>query len=433
MFDYNGEENHGDPTVDLFKLLSFSKSEQIGKLASYMAAAYSTYRLGSTIHKKIKKPNYDIIIEGKDENFDLITDSILKILPWKDHRSLRASTVKLDKQGKVIDDDAEIASDSYNESATAHKSIKYSYSGFKPQKINIGGYDVIVSYKETERQYTVTQSLVFSTKKLAGQAEIKKFLAKIVDDAQSNKTLSIFTANQWGEITRQAEIAHRPLDTIILPDKQMKALTDDMDEFLSKKDKYKEMALPYHRGYLFYGPPGTGKTSLIRGIATKYNLDLYAFSLANFTNDAQFLSAMSKVQPGSIVALEDIDVISAATDRTESNKKVTLAGLANGLDGLITPEGIVIILSTNKQKKLDPAIIRTGRTDQKYNIGYVVEEQIIKIFNAFYPTYEGELSFKVKAKITTSDIFNVCKENFSDPDNARKQIKKLIKCKTVAE
>jgi AAA+ superfamily predicted ATPase len=429
LLDFNNElDNSTDPTVDLFKLLSFSKSEAIGKLASYSAAAYSAYKFGKAIHTGLIKPPYDIVIEDNDENFNLVCDKILEMLPFKDHRSLRAATVKLDNQGKQITQYSDnLTIEGVDDNAVSKKTIKFFYSGLKPQKITIGGFEVTVSYKEVERQFKVSSSLIFSTKKLAGQKAVKDFLAQIVNDVQKKKTISIFTANQWGEISRQAEITQRPLNTIILPSEQKKLLTEDIEEFLSKKDKYKEMHLPYHRGYLFYGPPGTGKTSLIRGIATEYNLDLYTFSLANFNNDAQFLEAMGKVQPGSIVALEDIDVISAATERTENNKKVTLAGLANGLDGLITPEGIIIILSTNKKKKLDKAITRTGRTDLKLNIGYVVEEQILQIFKAFYPAFNEELNFNVVANATTSDVFNICKENFNSPDIARKEIKRLIK------
>lgn len=427
MLNLNDDlESDSDPTIDLFKLLSFSKNETIGKIASYLAAGYSTYKLGLAIQNKVRKPFYDIVVEDKDENFELICDEILKILPFKDHRSLRASTVKVDRSGKIIDEDD--SSDVFADAnVVAKKAIKFFYSGFKPQKINIGGYDVTVSFKEREMQYIVSHSLIFSTKKLAGQQAIKKFLSDIINSSQSKKTVSIFTVNQWGEIAKQAEITERSLDKIILPSKQKKELVEDIEEFLSRKDKYKELCLPYHRGYLFYGPPGTGKTSLIRGLATSYNLDLYSFSLANFSNDAQFLAAMCKVQPGSIVALEDIDVISAATDREEKNKRVTLGGLANALDGLITPDGIIIILSTNRQDKLDPAIIRTGRTDIKFNIGYAVEEQIKEVFNIFYPDYNKDISFNIKTGITTSDIFNVCKENFSDPDAAYKRIRKLIK------
>jgi len=66
---------------------------------------------------------------------------------------------------------------------------------------------------------------------------------------------------------------------------------------------------------------------------------------------------------------------------------VTLAGLLNALDGLISEEGRIVFATTNFIEVLDPALIRPGRMDVKVQYNLATHEQIIQTFSRFYPAH----------------------------------------------
>ncbi|RDH26960.1 P-loop containing nucleoside triphosphate hydrolase protein [Aspergillus welwitschiae] len=111
----------------------------------------------------------------------------------------------------------------------------------------------------------------------------------------------------------------------------------DVDEFLDQDMQgwYAERGIPYKRGYLLYGPPGTGKSSFSLSLAGKHELDIYTL---------QFVDAGQE---------------------SESKSAVTLSGLLNVLDGVSSPEGRILIMTTNHIEYLDEALIRPGRSDKK--------------------------------------------------------------------
>jgi mitochondrial chaperone BCS1 len=77
----------------------------------------------------------------------------------------------------------------------------------------------------------------------------------------------------------------------------------------------------------------------------------------------------------SMVLLEDINTASISRLNTESDdskksiellkpeETLTLSGLLNRLNGVSSPEGCVVVMTTNHVEKLDEALIRPGHVD----------------------------------------------------------------------
>jgi mitochondrial chaperone BCS1 len=158
-------------------------------------------------------------------------------------------------------------------------------------------------------------------------------------------------------------------------------LFKDLDRFLQSRDLYRQRGIPWRRGYLLYGPPGTGKSSLIQAIASYYDRQLVSLSLTDM-DDSALLRAWSEITSTSIVALEDIDSVFSGR---KPLGELSFSALLNTLDGAGAVEGSITILTTNHREQLDPALIRPGRCDREFELGYLSAESCAKMFVCFFP------------------------------------------------
>lgn len=139
------------------------------------------------------------------------------------------------------------------------------------------------------------------------------------------------------------------------------------------------------KGLLLYGPPGTGKTFLGQIIVSdtlqgelKGTNTLFVSTARHLkaTQDIALLLKTAAEQSPSTVFIEDIDLIGIENRNDDNNsssdtKESRLAQdrlneLLNGLDGLTDSEGILSIFTTNQEKNLDSALLRSGRIGLKF-------------------------------------------------------------------
>ena len=69
----------------------------------------------------------------------------------------------------------------------------------------------------------------------------------------------------------------------------------------------------------------------------------------------------------------------------QAKSTLTFTGLLNALDGVGSSLGQLFILTTNLREELDSALIRNGRVDMQVFFDYANDEQIVKMWNVFYP------------------------------------------------
>mmetsp|Transcript_7232 Transcript_7232/g.13017 ORF Transcript_7232/g.13017 Transcript_7232/m.13017 type:complete len:513 (+) Transcript_7232:23-1561(+) len=191
---------------------------------------------------------------------------------------------------------------------------------------------------------------------------------------------------------RASTITGRPLESVILPAATKKKVLDDVTEFLGDDVKkfYQSHGVPFRRSYLFHGVPGAGKTSLIQGLATKFqrNICFIQPTHPEMTDDDLQLG-MQNVPNNSILVLEDIDSLFEKNRSTKNvRSSLTFTGLLNALDGVGSSTGQIIILTTNFREQLDAALIRNGRVDAQIEFSNVNEEQAKLMFRSYYPAEE---------------------------------------------
>lgn len=234
----------------------------------------------------------------------------------------------------------------------------------------------------------------------------------------------------WNEssVDRQG----RTISSVILQNNIEREIFDELQYFVEKEKWFNEKMIPYKKSYLFYGPPGTGKTSMIKAISSELKRHIYYLNLANIENDDELTKLMGKMIFTDVtLIIEDIDAQTTAVQernkevysehsdhedmemigrenkkREPENKKsgVTLSALLNQVDGVQNNYGMILIITTNKPKSLDSALLREGRVDRKVFFDFATNEQIYQMFSRFYEEENTITVERINTWRETNDI-----------------------------
>lgn len=182
--------------------------------------------------------------------------------------------------------------------------------------------------------------------------------------------LNIYTHDAIEGWHRNSSIPKRSLDSIAL-NKQIKdRLVGQITHFKEQRDWYIKSGIAHKISYIFHGVPGTGKTSLIKALASHFNMDICTLNM-NSLSDAKLQDAINKVPTNSFLVFEDFDSAKATEIRKEKKDKpgkLSTTGILNAFDGLVPLDNVILVLTTNHLEHIDPAIYRKGRVDFIENI-----------------------------------------------------------------
>lgn len=163
----------------------------------------------------------------------------------------------------------------------------------------------------------------------------------------------------------------RGMNTVMLNGNQSQTLLDFIEKFQGSKRACLDKGLPWHTGIMLSGPPGTGKSSLIHAVASATGRSVAFLNLSSVGDDGELMDLMAcrNKWDTTILVIEDIDVARASVTRDDKDGTVTLSTLLNVLDGFLTPEGLLVMATTNSIESLDPALLRPGRFDLTLELG----------------------------------------------------------------
>ncbi|CAI9302293.1 unnamed protein product [Lactuca saligna] len=280
---------------------------------------------------------------------------------------------------------------------------------------------------------------------------LKDYLPFIINDSktrkQEEKSVKLFTVDtmmvrsgcpsMWAPVNldHPANFATLAMDTDVKEN-----VMKDLDRFIERREYYRKVGKAWKRGYLLYGPPGTGKSSLIAAMANYLNFDIYDLELTDVRSNSELRKLLVSTANRSILVVEDIDCSVELHDRVTAEpprstrrnqgwgyhdeRKVTLSGFLNFIDGLWSSCGDerIIIFTTNRKDKLDPALLRPGRMDIHINMSYCTPCGFRLLASNYLGISEHSL-FKeiedliVKVEITPAEVAEQLLKD-SDPDIA---------------
>lgn len=176
-----------------------------------------------------------------------------------------------------------------------------------------------------------------------------------------------------------------------------KFLIRDNDEAIANKiiatyrasKRLMDLGISYLPAAIFYGQSGTGKTELARYIAHKVNLPFIYVRFSSVVNSllGGTQSNISKIfsyvkNSPCLLCFDEIDAIGLkrgdSHDVSEMSR-VTIA-LMQEMDSL--PNNVIVIGTTNRYDRLDPALIR--RFPIGYHVVPLTQQEIISLVDKFF-------------------------------------------------
>lgn len=381
----------------------------VNKLMSWISTGQTLYGMGRRVYDWYENKNsFTLTLNSQDHLYWHVQKWLLDLLPDSKQSSL------------------EIRSE-YGEDDTG-RVVKMSYDGESSRFVNFNGHRINFGVGTPERASSgdgmimFTKNLyivVYSSEAKRAVIEHIKEIGRVAFTAKREAKILMYAKYGW----EYKEAPLRNLDSVVLPEGQKQQIVKDIELFLESEESYINKGIPWHRGMLFEGPPGSGKTSLAKGLANHFGLDLYFLSVTNLKNDDELFNRISELPAKSFLLLEDVDCVKSMTDREAEG--VTMSGMLNVLDGIATPHGMITMLTTNHVEELDDAILRPGRVDLQLHIGLPDVDQATKLFEIFYGR-KPEVVIDPKG-YSTAELTEIFKQNMSDAEAAELALMELVR------
>jgi hypothetical protein len=228
--------------------------------------------------------------------------------------------------------------------------------------------------------------------------------AKLRDDAEASRETARKAANGRGAVVirplRPTEPKLESLEGYGAAKAWGAEFLLDMLDYAKKRIAWADV----DAGALLVGLPGTGKTLFASALAASAGLPLFATSYATWQASGEahlgtLIKAMratfeaASAHAPCIVFIDEIDAIprrdSAAASKSDGWWTAIVTALLECLDGTLRREGVVVLAACNDASGLDPAIVRSGRLDRRFEISLPDAAALSSIFAHHAPDLDA--------------------------------------------
>jgi chaperone BCS1 len=237
---------------------------------------------------------------------------------------------------------------------------------------------------------------------------------EVVEYMERDEDIRTFECSSSGELKQTGLLNKRYLDTIYHDDNVKDRLVSAIQKFIDSEDEYKRLGIPYNLGILLYGPPGTGKTSLVRAIATEFDKSVITVNSSSSLSSA----CLSPRASGNIIFAEEVDGYTAKRESDpkdkegfEQYKEYSLSTVLTSIDGINSAYGRILIMTTNHIEKLDDALLRNGRMDEKIYVGPLTIKPFCDMVEKFTGVRKDHNTYALKEGTKASDVQAFLRQN----------------------
>ena len=392
--------------------------ERTRKAAHYINSGLATWAVVKQVQAFIEqrrsnhRRKFVLSVGNNDHTYGPLLGWLLDQIPDEKRTSLAVSTFR-----RGFDDDDEVA-----------EPVSMRYDGAHEITTQVDGHKVAVAAIQQQLgdggRTIKPASITFTTESEAGRDAVLGLIKSFVDNEPVYDPPRLYAPSRFGWNLR-SDLPLRDIETVILRSGQREDLVEDLQRFLDSEERYAKLGVPWHRGYCLYGPPGTGKTSLGRALASHFGLSVYYLPLNDLRDDTNLMELFRDLPERCILLLEDVDSVHAAVSREDEGGRLSISGLLNALDGVVTPRGMITIMTTNDFESLDPALVRPGRMDRAEELGYLDDESLGRMLTMLLG--ESVAMPKMTAsEVTPSDVLGVFLRHMDHPDTFPDALRELV-------
>lgn len=319
-----------------------------------------------------------------------------------------------------------------------------------------GMNDLDTPYKSYEREYIVspgryylkygknfyTVILRMLDSEFSDEIEISCFLSKSFDTLfefkyaaeteyrilnKDRKDIYCFNENRYKWMFKKETKLPCMSHVVLRNDVRIKIL-ELLDTYKMNQSKYEELMIPYKFGCILEGPHGTGKTSFAKALCSEFNFQrIYILD----PTKKNIWESISDIKKNSLILVEDIDRYFDANKNqiVQSNIKdqdgnfFDLSQFLNFLDGVNSPQGCIICLTTNNIGVIPDVLLRPGRIQMHIRFSQASFQEIYDYTQMFYRDNFDEVIAHTIAKhldnkITISELQKCYLSYINDLKNA---------------